>query len=122
MVSKSTPSTTLKPTRPRQLPKFSEKTRYKEKNSSTTPKPKKTYSTRAYTPKSDGGEHHSRRKVLRSTASPPSTTPLSTLIKDAKYSAKFVEKKSYNLEDSTTEKVFKVAGKSLPKEASLIQV
>lgn len=110
----------MKPTRP----KFSEKTRLKDKISTTAKPTKKTYSTRAYTPKFEGGEHHSRRKVLRSTALPPSTTPLSTLIKDTKYSAKFVEKKSYNLEASTTEKVFKVLGKSAPKnlEASLIQV
>ncbi|XP_066245643.1 uncharacterized protein [Euwallacea similis] len=53
----------------------------------TSATPRKIYTTREYS------DHHSRRKALRSTASPPSTTPFSS-INEAKFSAKFMEKEA----------------------------
>ncbi|XP_066145062.1 uncharacterized protein [Euwallacea fornicatus] len=95
--SKST--TTTRPIRP----KFSEKPkigRQKDKlmlkpsivrpsleKLKTTATPRKIYTTREYT------DHHAKRKALRSTASPPSTTPLSS-VNEAKFSAKFMEKET----------------------------
>lgn len=80
----STTSTTARPTRPRQLPKFSEKNRLSTKPTSAS---RKTYTTR------NSVDHQVRRKTLRSTASPPPTTPLS-VVKEAKFSAKFVKKEA----------------------------
>lgn len=56
-----------------------------------------------------------RRKALRSTAFPPSTTPLTIVNREAKFSAKFVKKENKVPETSTTDKSVKFIGNQLPK-------
>ncbi|CAH1124244.1 unnamed protein product [Ceutorhynchus assimilis] len=97
-ISSVTSTTTLRPTRSRQLPKFSEKPKQKFEKTKFSPSkptstPRKSYSTKSYSTKSSAA-HHPRRKALRSTAVPPPTTPLSVINREAKFSAKFIKKEN----------------------------
>ncbi|KAH0999564.1 hypothetical protein HUJ04_005410, partial [Dendroctonus ponderosae] len=92
----STTSTTPRPTRPRQLPKFSEKNAKSRLSTKPTSASRKSYAPR------NAVDHQERRKTLRSTASPPPTTPLSVVTKEAKFSAKFVKKETNGLSNGKT--------------------
>ncbi|XP_048525428.1 mucin-5AC isoform X1 [Dendroctonus ponderosae] len=92
----STTSTTPRPTRPRQLPKFSEKNAKSRLSTKPTSASRKSYAPR------NAVDHQVRRKTLRSTASPPPTTPLSVVTKETKFSAKFVKKETDGLSNGKT--------------------
>ncbi|ERL91955.1 hypothetical protein D910_09278, partial [Dendroctonus ponderosae] len=58
-------------------------------------------SRKSYAPR-NAVDHQVRRKTLRSTASPPPTTPLSVVTKETKFSAKFVKKETDGLSNGKT--------------------
>ncbi|XP_060532336.1 mucin-2-like isoform X11 [Cylas formicarius] len=89
--SPATPSSTGRPTRNRQLTKAADKKR--KLTSSTVQTASVNNNKRKYT-RQPPSENHPKRKQLRSTAVPPSTTPIPASKIDTRVPAKFVKKDS----------------------------